>query len=144
MQQVALSDCVSEDLTKLYTIPGNEEYSSLQCITHSSVECERSISIDVPVSTIDALVEINDLKPGIIVIDVEGAEFKVLSGAINTIKTFKPIIIAEIDDELLNNFGIDSRTIISFLKDNNYIIADIENRPISYPFAGNIIAKVPL
>lgn len=59
--------------------------------------------IVVQESTIDKFVEVNNLDVGYIVIDVEGAETDLLNGAINTIKTQKPILTISIY-HLLNDF----------------------------------------
>lgn len=46
--------------------------------------------------TLDEFVEKNNIKIGLIKSDVEGAEMKLLMGAINTIKTQKPILMISI------------------------------------------------
>lgn len=46
--------------------------------------------------TIDKFVEENNLDVGFIIVDVEGAELNLLKGAINTIKTQKPILTISI------------------------------------------------
>lgn len=48
--------------------------------------------IKVEETTIDTFVEENNLNVGYITVDVEGAELDLLNGAINTIKTQKPIL----------------------------------------------------
>lgn len=50
----------------------------------------------VKVTTIDQLTKNNKLSPGLIKIDVEGADLKVIEGAKETLKKFHPIIIIEI------------------------------------------------
>lgn len=52
------------------------------------------IESTVPVKTVDSL----DLRPFFIKIDVEGAEFQVIEGAIKTISAFLPIILVEIQN----------------------------------------------
>jgi hypothetical protein len=91
--------------------------------------------------TIDNLVELHDLEPGIIVIDVEGAEHNVLLGAIETLKKYSPVIITELDDNLLLKQNSDSIKVIKFLKKLNYEIVDSDNKIPGFPFMGNIIAK---
>ena len=73
-------------------------------------------------------------------IDVEGAEFQVLSGALKTIRKFKPIIISELDDLLLQKLNSSSIHIIKLLEENDYTIQDVEGTKIIFPFTGNIIA----
>ncbi len=55
---------------------------------------EKDTEIMVATDSLDSLIEAND-RISLIKIDVEGAEFLVLQGAINTIKRNRPIIIFE-------------------------------------------------
>jgi len=125
---------------KINLFPGNEEYSSLGEIIHPAIKDKEFISVEVKSQTIDNLVEKHNLEPGIIIIDVEGAEMQVLLGGVKTIKKFNPIIISEIDDLLLEKMGSNSKEIFTFLKDHHYVINEINNENLEYPFEGNIIA----
>jgi FkbM family methyltransferase len=126
---------------KINIISGKEEYSSLGDIIHPAVKDEIFESIEVIGDTIDNLVEKFNLKPGIIVIDVEGSEYQVLKGAINTIQKFKPLIVSEIDDLLLSKRNSSSVQVIGFLESYGYNIRNAENEEISSPFSGNIICS---
>ncbi|MCK0130239.1 FkbM family methyltransferase [Flavobacteriaceae bacterium F08102] len=126
----------------LNIIEGMEEYSSIGTLVHASIQNEKFTSQVVKGKTLDYLVEKYELAPGIIVIDVEGAELSVLKGSIGTIKKFKPIIISELDDVLLSEQNATSREVIKFLKDYKYKVLDIDNNVPTYPFSGNIIAYV--
>ena len=53
---------------------------------------ERKPTIDVQATTIDEFVFQNDLCPGFISLDVEGIEYAVIQGAVETIRKFKPIL----------------------------------------------------
>ncbi len=128
---------------KINVIQGNEEYSSIGKIVHPVIKNRKIIETKVVGETIDNLVKINNLRPGIIIIDVEGAEYSVLKGSINTINNFKPIIISEIVDEFLSNQGSDSKQIINLLEGLGYRITDLEDNEITYPFLGSLIA-IPL
>jgi FkbM family methyltransferase len=127
---------------KINLVPGNEEYSSVGEIVHPAMKDHKSKVIEVNGDTIDHLVENYQLRPGIIVIDVEGAELQVLSGAINTIEKYKPIIITELDDLLLEKLNSSSDQIIKILENSGYIVRDIEGKKLKYPFTGNIIASL--
>ena len=126
---------------KINTIPGNEEYSTIGKMVHQSVKNKMHLSIEVKGETIDNLVVKNNLKPGIIVMDVEGAEFLVLTGSIETLKKYHPTIITELDDNLLSQQNFDSNQVIKFLKNLKYKITDSEGNTPNFPFSGNIIAK---
>lgn len=56
--------------------------------------------------TLDKFVEENDLNVGYITIDVEGAELDLLNGAINTIKTQKPMLSISIYHRVTDYFNI--------------------------------------
>jgi FkbM family methyltransferase len=126
---------------KINIIPGNEEYSSIGEIAHLSIKDKEPISIEVIGETIDNLIEKYNLKPGLMVIDVEGAESNVLLGAIKTLKKYHPIIITELDDNLLSKQNSNSTQVIRFLENLKYKIVDSDNKIPKFPFMGNIIAK---
>jgi FkbM family methyltransferase len=129
-------------LSKINIIEGKEEYSSVGVISHYAVEKEKCISVDIEGDTIDQLVEKFKLQPGIIVIDVEGSEYQVLKGAIETIRKFKPIIISELDDKLLKNLNTTTFQVVELLEMNGYTVTDVENNKLSFPFTGgNVIAS---
>lgn len=125
----------------LNVIQGKEEYASVGNLVHSSIEGHEAISVKVKGETLDDLVDKYKIKPGIIVIDAEGAEFEVLNGSKSIIKKFRPIIISEVDDFLLEEQKSSSKEIIEFLKGLNYKVMNVENEFIDFPFSGNIMAK---
>jgi FkbM family methyltransferase len=69
----------------------------------SLVEGDNSFKIiDVPAKRLDTVMEeLGINKVDIIKIDVEGAEFHVIKGAVNTIKKYKPVLIIEIRERNL-------------------------------------------
>jgi len=122
------------------TISGKEEYSSIGEMIHPAIKNIEYNTIEVIGETIDNLIKKHKLKPGIIVMDVEGAEFSVLKGTINIIDKFKPIIISEIDDKLLNKQKSSSQQVFELLQKTGYQILDTELNMAILPFTGNIIA----
>lgn len=62
--------------------------------------------IKVEETTLDKFVEKNDLDVGYVSIDVEGAELDLLNGAVNTIKTQKPILSISIYHSVNDYFEI--------------------------------------
>ena len=91
---------------------------------------------------IDNLVDRYNLNPGMIVIDVEGAEDLVIQGALNTIQKSHPVIISELDDVLLKKLNSNSNKVICFLESLGYEVKDVNSDKINFPFSGNIIAKL--
>ncbi len=79
-----------------------------------------SESIGVNGDTVDNLVRNFKLNPGFIKIDVEGAEYLVLKGAVNTIHTYHPFIVFELNGLLLSSCGATSRMVLDFLENYGY------------------------
>ena len=127
---------------KMNVISGMEEYSSLGNISHPAVVGKASCEIDIKGDTIDNMVERFGLTPGFLKIDTEGAEYLVLKGALHTIKKEAPIILSELDDDMLANCGANSKMVIDLLQGNGYEVRDANNMnaPIEAPFRGEIIA----
>lgn len=67
------------------------------------------IEKNVETKTIDSL----NLKPRAIKVDVEGFEFEVLQGSINTLKKYNPVLMIEVNNSSINQ-------VLKFLKDLNY------------------------
>jgi FkbM family methyltransferase len=105
-------------------INGREEYSSIGNLIHPSAagavyEQERVTSMSV-----DDLVEQFNLQPGLIKIDVEGAEGKVYSGANHTLATYRPIIISELSEALLRPMGSSAVEIVRNIERLGYLVID--------------------
>jgi len=109
---------------EIKTIPGKEEYSSLGSMSHNAITDEEYVLEDVKSLTIDSLVDINEIDPGFIKIDVEGAEHLVFEGAKNVIKKYRPIILSELSDFLLKKNGASSTEVINLIRQFNYTIID--------------------
>jgi FkbM family methyltransferase len=124
----------------LNTIEGKEEFSSLGESYMNNIH-GNVVQIKVQGETLDHLVNTFDLDPGIVLIDVEGAEMKVLKGASEMIAKYRPIIISELVDEFLIKQGNSSEEVVSFLKKLGYSVKSTnDHKEIKYPFSGNIIA----
>ena len=121
-------------------VKGKEEYSSLGKLVHPSIKNMDFTKIPVKGVTIDSLVDKYNLRPGIVVLDVEGSELNVLKGAAKTLKKYHPVIISELDDRLLFEQNTRSQDIINYLQKINYKIIDVEGNLPIFPFCGNIIA----
>ena len=80
--------------------------NNVQGITSDSNIREYDSELKVEETTIDRFVEENNLNVGFITVDVEGAEMDLLKGAINTIKTQKPILNISIYHKISDYFEI--------------------------------------
>ena len=123
------------------TIIGKEEYSSIGNSIFMEDMTESIIKIQVPGETVDNLIAKFTLNPGLMVIDVEGAEMKVLHGAGKMLREFKPIILLELHGDILINQQSSSAEVIDFLNNLGYRITNLNvNRKIKHPFTGHILA----
>ena len=79
--------------------------------------------VEVDVNTVDDFVkERNIAKVDFIKVDVEGAEFKLLKGAQQTIRRDQPLIILAIHPDSIKNFGDSTAEIWDLLKNLGYRI----------------------
>ncbi|MDO9373185.1 MAG: FkbM family methyltransferase [Ferruginibacter sp.] len=91
---------------------------------------------------LDTLRQIGEItKIDFIKIDVEGAEFLVLKGAVQTIQRFKPVIIFELSGQWTSRFHYKPYELLVFLKDLGYEMEEYEfqqwiARPV--PLAGYV------
>lgn len=70
--------------------------------------------------TLDDYVRANGLKPDLFKIDVEGAELMVLTGALNTLLNFRPIVFLELHAMESLPLWQHAEQVLSFLKKCNY------------------------
>lgn len=131
----------SENQFILNTIDGMEEYSTLGSMKHPHTGGIHNTSISVSGDLIDNLVKTHKLKPGFIKIDTEGAEFKVLIGAKQTIQRHRPIILSELSESLLNQQGSSCNDVYNLLHEFNYKIVDASTlKLVTGPVEGEILA----
>lgn len=79
---------------------------NVQGITSDATLRNYDNEIKVQETTIDTFVEENNLEVGFITIDVEGAEMDLLEGAVNTIKTQKPLLYISMYHKVSDYFDI--------------------------------------
>ena len=108
---------------QINTIAGLEEYSSLVRMVHPSIRGVPHRQITVAGKTIDRLVEEFGLRPGIIKIDTEGAEYGVLAGCEQTMKIHRPVILCEAwPDRLLSAAGARPGSVRELLLARGYVV----------------------
>jgi FkbM family methyltransferase len=129
---------------KLKVIVGKEEYSTLGGnINQTHIHDNLPEEISVPGSTVDRLVDEYGLTPGFIKIDTEGAEYLVLQGSEMTLRAYHPVILAEVMDNYLTNFGHSASQVVDFLRQLGYRVVDIStDEPPLFPFNGEILAII--
>ena len=82
-------------------------------------------SEEIEVTSIDAFVSENNLNPSVIKMDIEGAEYDAVQGAVETIKKFKPILLISIYHTPVDFFEI--KPLIESIADYNFKIRKIES-----------------
>jgi FkbM family methyltransferase len=82
-------------------------------------------SEEIEVTSVDAYVSENNLNPAVIKMDIEGAEYGAIQGAIATIKKFKPILLISIYHTPVDFFEI--KPLIESIADYNFKIRKIES-----------------
>lgn len=108
-------------------------------------ECEE---IDISISTLDEYVQANDIRAiGLIKLDVDGFEGKVIRGALNTLNRFHPVLIMEVAPAWLEMRGDSAVKICNMLADLGYRcftevtfdeIVDVERMVTSIPSGGGM------
>jgi len=77
------------------------------------------------------------LNPDLIHLDIEGAEYDALCGAVETIKRSSPAIVLEWDSGIMRRFGYSSGVLEQFFKDNNYVLQKSWPRDRAYVHESN-------
>lgn len=85
--------------------------ASASYVTGPDMTVGDPVSDIIPVETLDSY----NLKPGLLKIDAEGYEVRVLRGAKRTIATARPAIICEVSAEHLARYGYTPQDLFGFL-----------------------------
>ena len=93
--------------------------------THSTVFNEATVShdfVEVPAITLDHFVSSRNIsKLRLLKIDVEGGELEVIQGAMNTLKTLKPVVIMEMCDAIQEARGFSTREFKTMMLENGFV-----------------------
>ena len=74
--------------------------------------------------SVDSFCQENNVKPDLIKVDIEGGEIKMLEGAKEVIKKFKPIIFLSYHPIHIKRLGFSKKKIFHLLDKFNYKIID--------------------
>ncbi|MGV3554650.1 MAG: FkbM family methyltransferase [Croceibacterium sp.] len=116
-----------EGTESLNTIVGMEEYSSIGSIVHQSAERFEQHALEVKAIKLDRLVEEGGFRPALLKVDVEGAEMRVLTGARETLKRHRPVVMCEMSRALLEPMGSSPEEIASFFAGLDYVVRDVQD-----------------
>lgn len=115
--------CAEEESTlQLYLAPsGNTGETSLSK-ANASQEGQSTVSYPVRARPLDAIAtETNIGRVDVIKIDVEGAELKVLKGAVRTLAQYRPLLIIEMVPHQLEAMGTSVEEVKRFLSVSGYV-----------------------
>jgi FkbM family methyltransferase len=116
----------------IHFVSGLEEYSSMNTPEHAAVKGKEVRTENVPIERLDDLVELHNLHPAVLKIDVEGAEYSVFNGAIKTISTYRPVVLSEICNKPTDGDCHTGNKIVQMFKDLDYIVRNPDD-PRSEP-----------
>jgi FkbM family methyltransferase len=123
---LALANVPGEAVLNLADAEHNGQ-NSLGPFGHQGVTCADSIRVEL--NTLDHLRESGKIpKPDVIKIDVEGAEFKVLTGSIKTLKNDQPVVLIEVFDAALCGQLSTAADVLSLLEDLGYQIRNFNEQ----------------
>jgi len=122
--QVAVSDINS---TIKFAVDKSDHLGRMSSLEKSSSDINYE-NIEIKSKKIDTLVSQSNLpKPDIVKIDVEGAEYRVLQGMIETMASAR-VIYCEIHHHRLNDFDGTRQDIAKLLSSHNYKVETIHTR----------------
>lgn len=117
VESMAISDLSGE---VEFAIEKENANSHIADINISHAKSSPRTLFKVKMMKLDNYVEETKLKPNVLKVDVEGAEMKVLNGAINTLKNERPICIISTHSEKLHS------SCKIFFENLNYRVSNLE------------------
>lgn len=119
--QVAHTACGDScDPVRLYL--HTESNSSMASL--SADNATSGAAVDVPCTTLDKLCKERGLScVSLVKIDVEGAELSVLRGMERILREMRPVIVLEMEPQLLEGFGTSPDSLLAFLVAHDYRVA---------------------
>lgn len=125
--QVALSD--REEEIDFYSPP-----PSCSGVGHIALDASPGHTVKVPATTLDHFVAEHDIQRlDCLKIDVEGAETRVLQGARETLRRFKPLIMIEFFPEGLESLNTSAGELLNLIHDLGYETFRFSNKGLK-PF----------
>ena len=120
-EPTACSD--SESTLELFSAAAANTGTSSLSQKNASFYGEGGASYFVAAQQLDTIIRRANLsRVDVLKIDVEGAELQVLKGGQETIARYRPVLIVELDDRLLEPMGTSSAEIITFLSSHGYSV----------------------
>lgn len=102
-------------------IIGDHGFVSLRETVEHQASNRNTILTGLPITTIDNIVENIQRGPHFITMDVEGAELRVLQGAEETLKFFKPEVFVSLHRQIIDyDYGQSADDLLRFMKNLGY------------------------
>jgi FkbM family methyltransferase len=117
-----------DEVVEFEFIPGMPEYSSIGEIAHASVANLKREKISLSSQRLDSIESVHMHECGLMLIDVEGAEYSVLQGSIRFVEKNRPCVLFECSAKLLGKFNHSVQNISRFFDDLNYVVIDVETK----------------
>lgn len=139
---IAISNKIGN--AKLFMNCGKEEILNIGASSIEGPPSENSTTIEVQTATLDEFISIHKVdRISFIKIDVEGHEYAVIEGAVQTLSTHRPVLTIEVGNESSEKRELISDILkrlnyemIGIVADHGIIPADYENLiKFNYPFS---------
>lgn len=112
---------------------------------------ERVGNVEILLTTLDCLRKRGEIpRVDVLKMDVEGAEMRVLSGASETLRDDKPLVLMELLDSALRGQGSSSKEVLDFIRTAGFRVFEfdpVSGRPLlavdEDPTSSNIVACHP-
>ena len=116
---MALADCSGQAELSV----GAYEHTGHNTLGEFAYETEMERKDHVEVRRLDEVLNENPLaRLDIMKLDVEGAELRLLRGAVETLRTYRPVLLFEVSEDSLKHQGGSPRELLAFLHTENYLI----------------------
>jgi FkbM family methyltransferase len=144
--QIAVSNCQTES-ELLIAVEEHPGHNTLGAFGYEVVTLQKKELVRV--ERLDSLIQQEKLsRVDVVKMDIEGAEFFALQGAMDILANFHPVLILELSDRTLERQGCTSKQVWDLLTEHNYCIytfdpstgLPIPALPKPYFDAENIIA----
>jgi FkbM family methyltransferase len=101
-------------------------------------ETSQAYSIEVAVQTLDQVVEREGLnRIDLMKIDVEGSETAVILGADQTLRRFRPVIIAEVSAPALSQMGSSTKELLDLIQSQGYEVQAFGKAGVPQPITND-------
>jgi FkbM family methyltransferase len=117
---------------EIHFVPGLEEYSSMKNPEHFATTNQEIQKESVPIDTLDHLVNLHGLRPALMKVDAEGAEYSVFQGAHEVLMKHRPVVFSEIWRERTTADGHSGQELVEMFERIDYVVKD-PNDPQAIP-----------